>query len=651
MWNGHRKKRSKVSHDLAAGALAGLLVAWVAALIEGIMLGLSGSERGGIQWMYAAVLYGWFGLIIGLIWVSGLTFVKVLFHRAGHQRGTYLFAGPVLLTVAVVGLFWLNTWSRFPGARTLPGIVYNVATLLAAAAAGVALAKLSRSFLGAMRSVSPLAAIARGMVPVIFLVIASISLVQLLPFLNDSGSHGSPAKGPPVILILADTLRRDHLQCYGYPESTSPQIDRLAREAVQFINSNTGGCRTVPSTTTLFTGTYPTTHGVMRQENIISESMVTLAEHFRMSGYRTAAFISNPYLRPATGFARGFDEYCPPIWPDIVSGRKTSLELMARFLTDYDRTPEVTKVVPKALHWLSESYGRPPFLYLHLMEPHSPYQPPRSYANQFLTPDGDRLVHNPPRIRDYLGGAEWLAWNDVESPPRISQRDREVMKALYDGEIRFLDHWLGIFFEGLKSRKLYDDALIVFLTDHGEEFDDHGGWFHGRSLHNEMVGMPLIIRLPGGEGGGTISNLPIHMVDILPTLAGSARLGLVQGAQGRDWSDEIKKHLSGDGKSGFSISSFLEEPPWLYSLQIGNWKVVEKNIDNQKVQTLYQVDLDPSESRDFSNAAGDTLRKMTKLLTELKSELRRASADHAHSETEAADPETRRLLKSLGYID
>lgn len=651
MRNGHRRKRGSVSHDLLAGALAGLLIAWIAALIEGVVLSAHGSGRSGTEWGYAAVLYGWFGLITGFLWVSGITFLKLFSHRAAHQRGTYLLAGPILITVAVVGVFWLNVWHHFPGARTVPGITLNVATLVAAAVAGLATAKPSRAFMGAIRSASFAAAVTRAVVPVVTAILIAVTLVQLIPFLRDESSHASPAKGPPVIVILADTLRRDHLQCYGYPEPTSPQIDAFASEAIQFVNSNTGGCRTVPSTATLFTGIYPTIHGVLRQESIISETMVTLAERFRMSGYRTAAFVCNPYLRPATGFSRGFDLYHPSPLPEIVSRRKTALELIALRLVNYDLTPDVEEIIPRALRWLSESYRRPPFLYLHLMEPHSPYQPPRPYAYPFLPSDFEKLVHNPPRIRDHLGEADWLTWDDLDSPPRVPRIEREVMQALYDGEIRYLDRWLGVFFAGLKSRMLYDSALIVFLTDHGEEFDDHGGWFHGRTLYDEMIAMPLIMRLPGGHGAGTISTLPVHLVDIMPTLAGAAGLGHVPGVQGRDYSSEIQSPAPGDGEAAGLGSSYMEEPPYLYSLRLNGWKVIEKNVGGETEHLLFRVDVDPAESRDFSAAASDTLERMTKLLTELKSELQRASGEHAHEETDAADPETRRLLKSLGYIE
>ncbi len=635
---------------VVAAVLFSIAAAWIAGVVEGVVLASTGAGRSGVEWVYALILYGWFGVIAGVAWGTFLAAFGAVVPPLRRAAPALLLPGALVIPAAVVGLFWLNRWNALPGAMTARGLAVNGGVLLAGtllfARTGPMSARMAALIGGHGR---------KGAFRLFFatlLLLVMLTVANLLPGAIGGDESTPPADGPPVIVLLADTLRRDHLQCYGYPKATSPAIDRFARDAIQFVRSSTGGCRTVPSTATLFTGNYPSAHGVMRAENAIRSSMKTLAERFRDGGYRTAAFISNPYLRPGTGFSRGFDHRMPSRLPGLISRRKTALERIAFRLARYDLTPPAKRAIPAALRWLERSSARPPFVYIHLMEPHSPYHPPRPFRLAFLPPGTKKLYHDPPRIPAEHDGKEWLSWAEYDPPGGIDSDRDEVMTALYDGEIRNLDAWLGLFFHQLKETGIYDRAVIVFLSDHGEEFADHGGYFHGRSLYAEMTGMPLILRLPGGRRSGTLSALPLHTVDLLPTLVSLAGIGRSERVQGRDRSGEILDSSPGGAGETAPLHAFLEEPPFLYSLRWDGFKVIEKNVAGRRTMTLFDEAADPGERNDLASVRPDTLALLDSLLERMKANvLQGAGSGEEEEEATAPDPETRRLLKSLGYTD
>lgn len=623
-----------------ASVAVSVLVAGIVLVVEGLGLRAAGSGRSPAEWGNALLLYGIFGYLIGL-----LAAVPLLF-RTGGSRTRLAAAGfPLFVLLLAVGGFWSNQWEGTGAVRSVRGLLSN--GLLLAAALGVA-------SLGA-RAIAPLLRrgedrIGRGGGLAVLLLLPLGFFLLTLPsgvVTVRRAPAPPPAKGPPVVVVLLDTLRRDHLGCYGYPKETSPNIDRLAAEGILFLDSHTGGCRTIPSLGTLFTGTSPSAHGVMSAGHEIRRDRETIAERFRSAGYRTAGFIDNPTADPRIGFGRGFELFRPARFPFNAFGRKTALELLGIRLARHDSSPGPESMVPRALEWLAADRSRPPFLYLHLLDPHSPYEPPREDALRFL-PEGIEAWHRaPPRIDPYHGHVGWYMWDEIEEGPRVTDGERQIMTALYDGEIRAVDRWVGRLFAGLREIGMYDDAIILFLSDHGEEFDDHGGWFHGRSFFEEMVGMPLILRLPGGASGGARSCLSLDMVDLYPTLCGLAGIDGPEEVQGVDYADAIRR----GGPVPDAPRSLLEEPPHLYGIRRGEWKLVVRVRPEGERIRLYDLAADPEERIDFASAEEETTALLAAVLAGEIDAARALAAGGAARAGGGIDPETRRQLKALGYVD
>ncbi len=290
---------------------------------------------------------------------------------------------------------------------------------------------------------------------------------------------------PLVVLYLVDTLRADHTTPYGYERDTTPALQKLSREAVLFEAAIAHASWTKPSVASLFTSTLPGRHRAVQLRDRLEPGLVTLAEMLQVRGYATGAAVANSVIYSAgSHFEQGFDFF---------AGLHGANDRPSKLV-------EAAGVVDTALEWIDARRGLPTFLYVHTMDPHVPYSPP---------PPFDRLFEPYP-TPDHPG-----------VDPRYDYKeplDRERLVAQYDGSIAYGDQEFGRFLEELKGRGLYDDALIIFLGDHGEEFLDHGQWLHGRSVFDELIRVPLVVRFPGGRDGGQRVAQQVQVVDILPTI-------------------------------------------------------------------------------------------------------------------------------------
>jgi arylsulfatase A-like enzyme len=278
---------------------------------------------------------------------------------------------------------------------------------------------------------------------------------------------------PNVILVLIDTLRQDHLGFAGYPRPTSPNLDAFAHDAVTFADCWSQSSWTRPSVASLLTSSLPQTHGVEDRGDTLSGDVSWLPSLLRDTGYETYAVMTNPNCLPLWGFGRGFDQFADFDSTDIGHG---------------DDVFAVDGAMAMIDHRASES---PFFLYLHTLSPHEPYTPPEPYKSIFQGMEPTR-----PGIAAYHAD-------------RID---------LYDAEIAYIDSLLGTFFDYLKKKDLYESSLIVVLSDHGEEFGDHGGISHGKTLYQEQLQIPLLMKFPHNTYGGTVYTHVSESIDIAPTL-------------------------------------------------------------------------------------------------------------------------------------
>jgi arylsulfatase A-like enzyme len=302
---------------------------------------------------------------------------------------------------------------------------------------------------------------------------------------------GKPA--PLVIVYLVDTLRADHTGPYGYTRDTTPALDAFAKDGVVFDQAIAAASWTKPSVASLFTSLPPGRHRAVQLRDHLDDGVLTLAEMLQARGYATGAAIANSVIYlPDANFHQGFDYF------EGLHG-------------DEDRPSKIVEAAPvvdRALAWIDARRGLPTFLYVHTMDPHVPYTAPAPFDRKYEPFPAEGHPGQDPRT-------------DYKEPA-----DRERLVAQYDGEIAYGDRELGRFLSELRARGRYDDALVVFLADHGEEFLDHGQWLHGRSVFDELVRVPLIVKWPRQRGAGTRVLEQVQVVDVLPSILESLGLPL-----------------------------------------------------------------------------------------------------------------------------
>lgn len=310
---------------------------------------------------------------------------------------------------------------------------------------------------------------------------------------------------PNVLIYLIDTLRQDHVGCYGYARDTTPNIDAFARDAVKFTELMPQSSWTKPSVASLLTSTYPNVHGAHDRPDIRRKDLPTLAKALEAAGYETHGINTNIHCTPLWNFGTEFGRYV-----DVDSA-------------DW-RNADDAKPVDAAIATLRHVAGRAWFLYVHTMGGHDPYRPPKAYAEKFREQPGKAA----PQVRQQTTG----------TAPEDAQK-REAID-LYDGEIAYSDAQFGRLMAELKTLGLYDNTLIILLSDHGEEFWEHGGERHGNTLYEEVLRVPLLIKMPGNaHAGGTLSLL-IENVDIAPTVLDIVGASQEARFQGRSFLEHIR---------------------------------------------------------------------------------------------------------------
>ncbi len=391
----------------------------------------------------------------------------------------------------------------------------------------------------------------------------------------------------PIVLVSIDTLRADRLPAYGYAGVATPAIDRLAADGVLFERAYSHSPQTLPAHVSLFTGLLPVDHGV--RDNLgfaLGPERALLPELLAPLGYRSAAAVSSYVLRREVGLARGFDSYddrlppAPPDAPSVQVQRDGGDSLAA------------------AERWLDENAGvdSPFFLFLHLYEPHTPYAPPERFSR-----------YEP-----------------------------------YDGEIAYADEIVGRLFESLRGRGLYDDALIVLLSDHGEGLGDHGEQEHGVFLYDEAIRVPLVMKLPRGRGAGQRVEVPVQHVDLLPTLLDLAGAPVPQELPGRS----LRTLLAGDGEGWPTRHLYAEAlyPRYhfgwseLYALTTDRYRYIRAPREE-----LYDLVADPGERENLAAQRGRTVR-------DLRAALDRLRGEGALGTPAGVSDDVLRRLRSLGYL-
>lgn len=316
---------------------------------------------------------------------------------------------------------------------------------------------------------------------------------------------------PHIVLIVLDCVRAQNLSCYAYKRLTTPNIDRVAEEGVCYRQAATVGTWTVPTHASLFTGTYPATHGAVNGHAYLDNHVITLAEVLKRMGYVTVGISNNGWVSQATGIARGFDAFEEKYRaPRGLRRLLFSAYRRLRSILSPGEKESARRTRRSVLRWLKHmaTEDRPYFLFIHLNDAHSPYAPPPPFARRFL---GDTPLHLARKVNQ--DNTAWLA-----GATKMDEQDWVMLTALYDGELAYLDHQVGFFLTFMRKLHLLDRALLIITADHGENLGEHGLIGHGYCLYDTIVHIPLLIRYPPLFYGGQVVDIPVSQVDLFPTI-------------------------------------------------------------------------------------------------------------------------------------
>jgi choline-sulfatase len=432
---------------------------------------------------------------------------------------------------------------------------------------------------------------------------------------------------PSILLITIDTLRADHCSTYGYSKPTTPRLDALAKQGVLCEVTYAPTPTTAPSHATMFTALLPREHGILKNGFVLADSHQTLAEIVRERGYRTAAFVSSLMLHRTTGFDQGFDHY-----DDDFKGAQGSYPkddyLNNGTIQPPDRRANETRV--RVLDWFMEqgylsgdSSGKPPFfVWVHLFDPHMPYDPPAASRDVLRT-----------------GG-----------PPN----DGDPQVASYDAEVHFADSQVGVLLDRLERAQLLDNTITIVTSDHGEGLMHHDEMFHGRTLFEEAVRVPLVFRWPKGLEGGRRVQGPTLLADLTPTVLDLA--GITVSPRKRH-GQSIAGALRGQRKIDTERTVILQRRFFEsdhdvdgvrvkglgFAIVEGRWKYIE--VRDEAVRMLFDLKTDPQERHNLFLDASRPSRGLARRLATWLDE-----TEPGHAGRQSMSDENAERLRALGYV-
>lgn len=412
------------------------------------------------------------------------------------------------------------------------------------------------------------------------------------------------------MLISIDTLRADRLGSYGYERDTSPFLDELAGGGARFTQAVVAAHGTAPSHASILTSLPQEVHRVAYADPAVAalpEDVTLLQEYLRGEGYVTLAVTGGGNVGRRLGFDRGFDRF---------SQRARKVRGGVRRMVGMIRS-----------HLES---GKPIFAFFHTYQVHSPYLPPESYRGIFGKYDSTFV----PTSENLLAIAR-------EPRAHLSEEDLAHVEALYDAGIRYTDDTLRDFFAQLKDLGFLDDVVLAVTSDHGEEFEEHGGLLHRGLLYDELLRVPLIFQ---GRGipSGSVDERRVTSLDVAPTLLGCAGLEIPPEMQGRDLFCGAGSGNGGDGGDDLAVSQYGARS---YSIRTAEWKYVESQDSGVE---LYHLPSDPGERRNVAAGHRDVVARFRSYLRKW----RQREAPLARTPPDRVDftAEEKEHLRSLGYL-
>lgn len=471
-----------------------------------------------------------------------------------------------------------------------------------------------------------------------------------------SGGAVADSASPNFVIVLFDTMRADATEPYGAAVGSSPSIAKLGREGTVFRNAFSTAASTRVSVASLLTGLYPPRHETIQIASKLPTYVDYLPELLAERDYTTVGVVNNPQVAKQWGFARGFDAY-----EELFRIGESQLRAEHPDPRERARWTWETHIAPT----ISERGKQPFFVYLHELDPHFPYEPLPPYDSP--EDDGYRgaPLTMPRTMNKYAGFAQilryLLAVNDHRPWLDAASLDRLLLR--YAGEVKYMDAYLGSILDMLDDSDQRRSTVVVFLSDHGEEFLEHGRWGHGAQLYDPAVRVPLIISRPHRSDNGAVVDRPVELIDVVPTVLGLAGIDVPNAIQGRDLFADSRQ----DAEAATSRAAFAYGD-WVYRSALNGEKFSSRQVsvrrgDDKLIRTqhpsglgmfytyeLYDLARDPTETINlwFSRPVlGHGLR--LRLAAQDLSDANAKISDR--KEAEAVDPEMLNRLRALGYSD
>jgi arylsulfatase A-like enzyme len=434
---------------------------------------------------------------------------------------------------------------------------------------------------------------------------------------------------PNVILVVLDTLRADHLSQYGYSRATSSELDAFAAKATRFTNAHAPASWTRPSMASIFTGAHPIRHGIVSHKMALAEAWETLAERLKASGYKTYGMSLNPNVSRSVKLDQGFDVF-EELFSDVTDEYPDVADLMSRARSHLNLHPE----------------GQPFFIYLHPMNVHGPYRVPEKQSEQLLG-------HSPSKRFKYSGKLMKgiLKKDDLGLREEMTTDHITSLNEQYDVAISYTTKRVAGFLDFLDKKGLYDDALVIIVSDHGEELFDHGGFSHGYTLYEEVLDVPLFIKLPGQSTRQVIES-PASLIDLLPTILDIADIQPPSGIDGQS----LRPMIDGSGLPASNDTPMIFDVNWekrciANAVTQWPWKMISTTRSYERktpVVELYNLEEDPKEKHDLAADHPKRIEELQKVLDERIAQL---EATAITSEISTPTDSELEQLKALGYLD
>ena len=469
---------------------------------------------------------------------------------------------------------------------------------------------------------------------------------------------GRPPRG--VILMMADTLRSGHLDFYGHERETSPELRKLASLGVTFLDNISQATWTKASAPSIMTSLYPLTHRVRKSSDRLPAAANTLAEVYRDAGYATVSFSSTAFTGKYTNLHQGFEELHERGSVDDQGYRSKTARTYA------DRLGV----------WLEQHPDTPFFIFFHAFDPHDPYEPYRPYDGLWGDPS-HKDAHEAEREKalDFieLPGLRKVTRNALVKADLDADAFSKFDRDWYDGSIRAMDAEFGRVLERVRSLGMEDTTLVAFISDHGEEFFDHGRSFHGGSVYSELTNVPLVLRYPGVIPAGVSISETIRTIDLMPTLLELSHLAAPEGIQGQSlvplWAGAaggagVEQAATGVAQAAQPASGWTQQPAFseraihhfpegeeAYSVVKDGWKLIHnvQGYKNRPEFELFDHAKDPLDQTNVADQHPDIVKQLGEDLTAWRKWAEENVLPEADSTEGLSDDELRRL-RSLGYI-